>query len=104
MPTPPMPELSRYTPSRMMSGPLLAERGEPLQLDGLRIDPCVPHGCRDYTVTRLYRGAKYVIHVTNPEGVQHGIKELRLEGKTLKSSLIPVQAPGAEAHIEVIMG
>ena len=73
-------------------------------LDGLALDPCVPAGCRDYTVTRRFRGAVYHIHVRNPQGVQHGVKELKLNGKTLDGALIPPQASGTENTVELLMG
>jgi len=73
-------------------------------LDGLALDPCVPSGCRDYTVTRKFRGAAYEIHVSNPAGVQHGVKELRLNGKSVNGTLIPPQAPGTRNVVEVLMG
>ena len=73
-------------------------------LDGLEIDPCVPAGCRDYTVTRRYRGAEYEIHVSNPAGVEHGIKELRLNGEALPTNIVPVQAPGTRVKVEAVMG
>ena len=73
-------------------------------LDGLEIDPCVPVGCRDYTVTRRYRGAEYEIRVVNPAGVEHGIKELRLNGEALPTNIVPVQAPGTRVKVEAVMG
>ena len=73
-------------------------------LDGLEIEPCVPSGCRDYTVTRSFRGAEYEIRVHNPAGVQHGVKSLTLNGKPLEGNLIPPQAAGTKNTVEVMMG
>ena len=73
-------------------------------LDGLRIDPCVPSGCKGYTVTRCYRGACYEIEVKNPTGAEHGVRELRVDGEIIEGDLIPVRAPGETVKVEVLMG
>lgn len=52
-------------------------------LEGLLIDPSIPSAWDCYTVDRLYRGHKLTIRVENPEHVQHGVKELTLNGKPL---------------------
>ena len=67
-------------------------------LDGLRIDPCVPSGCKGFTLTRQYRGAVYEITVKNPDGAQHGVKELRVDGELFQGDLIPVRAPGNDGQ------
>lgn len=33
--------------------------------DGLKVDPCLPKDFKDVEVTRIYRGAKYNIHIIN---------------------------------------
>ena len=73
-------------------------------LDGLEIAPCVPSGCKDYTVTRAFRGAEYEIRVHNPAGVQHGVKEMRVNGAPFAGKVIPVQAPGTHVRVEILMG
>ena len=73
-------------------------------LDGLRIDPCVPTGCKGFTLTRQYRGAVYEITVKNPDGVQHGVREMRVDGEIFKDGLIPVKAPGTRVSVEIVMG
>ncbi len=73
-------------------------------LDGLEIDPCIPGRVKGYTVTRRFRGAVYHIRVENPGGAEHGVKELYLDGKRLDGSVIPVQSPGAEVSVRVVMG
>ena len=39
--------------------------------EGLRINPCIPSDLKQYTVTRKWRDAEYVITVKNPNGKQH---------------------------------
>ena len=38
--------------------------------EGLRINPCIPADLKEYTVTRRWRDAEYVITVQNPNGKQ----------------------------------
>ncbi len=81
--------------------------------DGLIIDPCIPSTWKSYQITRKFRGKKYVITVKNPDGVNKGVKELRVNGKLVKGNLIAAPAqknlsrPGAklpEVKVEVVLG
>jgi len=38
--------------------------------EGLRVNPCIPSDLKEYTVTRKWRDAEYVITVKNPNGKQ----------------------------------
>ena len=73
-------------------------------LDGLEIDPCVPAAVKGYRVRRLYRGVCYEIQVENPDGVQHGVKELWADGELLQGRLLPLRAPGETVRVRVVMG
>jgi N,N'-diacetylchitobiose phosphorylase len=44
------------------------------------------------------------IEVSNPSGVQKGVKKLTLNGKELTGSFIPAEALLAENQVEVQMG
>ena len=70
--------------------------------DGLRIDPCVPSGWREFSVTRRWRGAEYRIHVTNPDGVEKGVRRITLDGRDV--AYLPPLAPGSVGQVEVVMG
>ena len=73
-------------------------------LDGLEIDPCVPSGCKGYTVTRTYRGAKYEIHVQNPDGAQHGVRSMTVDGRAADGKLIPIAPAGSHVRVDVVLG
>ena len=73
-------------------------------LDGLEIDPCIPSWLAGYTVKRRFRGAAYVIAVSNPDGVQHGICELAVNGNVQQGRIIPPAAPGETVNVTVTMG
>ena len=74
------------------------------EYDGLRVDPCVPRNWRSFRIQRRFRGALYHIHVENPEGVEHGVKEVWYNGQRLESNLLPIAAPGSEVSVTVRMG
>ena len=73
-------------------------------LDGLRVDPCIPHTLTGYTVTRRFRGAEYRITVDNAAGVQHGVKAVTVDGKAICGNVLPLAAAGTEVTVQVTMG
>ena len=73
-------------------------------LDGLEIDPCIPASVPGFSVSRLYRGARYEITVENPDGVQHGIRELWVNGEKQPGCLIPIAPDGALVSVRAVMG
>ena len=72
------------------------------QFDELLIDPCVPADWKEFSMSRVWRGAKFNISVVNPDGVMKGVKELYLDGT--KVDKIPVQAEGSTHDVKVVMG
>lgn len=78
-------------------------------LKGLLVDPSIPSTWEQYTVDRIYRGCRLTIHVENPEHVQHGVKELRVNDKPLdltKGAYITesLLTNCDKAQVKVIMG
>jgi cellobiose phosphorylase len=74
------------------------------EYNGLRIDPCIPSAWKEFKVTRLFRGKHLIIKVSNPNGVQKGVKKLTLNGKELLGNFIPAGNLLAENQVEVLMG
>ena len=70
--------------------------------DELIIDPCIPANWKEFTVVRKWRGSTYTIHVTNPNGVEKGVKRITIDGK--ESGKIQPLPQGSKSRIEVIMG
>ena len=73
-------------------------------LDGLKVDPCIPHTLGGFTVTRRYRGATYHIAVDNTAAVQYGVKSVDVDGKPIEGSLLPLAPEGAVVEVQVTMG
>jgi N,N'-diacetylchitobiose phosphorylase len=71
--------------------------------DGLTVDPCVPADWKEFEITRQWRDATYKIKVSNPKGVEKGVKSIMVNGKMV-SGAIPPQAAGSVNEIVVEMG
>ena len=69
---------------------------------GLSVDPCVPSGFGGFTLTRKFRGATYHITVEN-SGVQKGVKELIVDGRTVAGNVIPFEEGKTEYNVTVKM-
>lgn len=73
---------------------------------GLFIDPSIPAEWKGYTVKRVYRGCELTIEVRNPDGVQHGVKSVTLDGEKICGNIIiPEMLTGkSRAAVTVKMG
>jgi cellobiose phosphorylase len=74
------------------------------EFDGLRVDPCIPSDWSEFKVTRIFRDATYEISITNPNGVQKGIKSVTVDGKAIEGNVLPVFEKGTMHMVEVVMG
>lgn len=74
------------------------------ELDGLRIDPCIPAGWGGFKAVRRFRNAVYTIQVKNPAGVCRGVVSLQVNGETLPGSLIPFGQFSGQVDVEVTLG
>ena len=72
--------------------------------DGLLIHPVIPAEWKSYAVNRKFRGARYRIEISNPSGVQSGIKKILLNGDALEGNLVPIRPAGSENLVQVEMG
>jgi cellobiose phosphorylase len=70
---------------------------------GLKIDPAVPPEWKQYSVRRRYRGAVYDITVRNPDGVGSGVKSIRVDGKPIEGTVLPIAKRGT-VKVDVVMG
>ena len=73
-------------------------------LDGIKVDPCIPHEWEGFSLTRVYRGATYVIDVKNPQHVQKGVACVEVDGEKIESQVLPVAPAASTVHVSVTMG
>ena len=72
--------------------------------DGLAIDPCIPSDWDEYTVTRVFRGVTYVIHVVNPSHVQKGVKSILVNQAMISGNVLPLFDAGTTQEVLVTLG
>jgi cellobiose phosphorylase len=70
--------------------------------DGLVIDPQIGPDVPSWTVTRVARGATYVISVTN-SGNPGARGRLAVDGVPVEGNLVPYAAAGAIVHVDVTL-
>ena len=51
-------------------------------------------------MSRIFRGKKLTLKVTNPSGKSKGIKNLKINGKTTEGNLVPIASLSDGAVIE----
>ena len=74
------------------------------ELDGLRIDPCIPSDWDGFSAARRFRGKLMRISVHNSDGICKGVVKMTVNGKEIQGNLIPVDLPGDEHQVEVWLG
>lgn len=73
------------------------------QYDGLLIDPCIPSDWKSFTVIRRFRGTTYEIKVSNRNGMMKGVKQIRIDGKSLSGNILPLIHTEKIVNVEVKM-
>jgi cellobiose phosphorylase len=73
------------------------------ELDGLRIDPCIPRSWPGFQVERQFRGKKLSISVENPKGLSKGVKRLKVDGKEIAGNLLPLSALRDGLRVQVVI-
>ncbi|MBI4354882.1 MAG: hypothetical protein HY597_00345 [Candidatus Omnitrophica bacterium] len=72
--------------------------------EGLRIDPSIPSTWKRCKITRPFRGATYEITILNPQGVQHGVASLRVDGQPIAGTVVRPHRDGRVHQVEVVLG
>ncbi len=71
------------------------------EFDHLTVDPCIPAEWDGFEVKRMWRGAEYLISVRNPDHVEKGVRELRVDGRV--ADRVPAFDGGVHT-VEAVMG
>ncbi|MFC1703492.1 GH36-type glycosyl hydrolase domain-containing protein [Candidatus Omnitrophota bacterium] len=72
--------------------------------NGLIVDPCIPSHWKKCFVKREFRGAVYEISIENPRGVQHGVREVVVDGKSIVGNLVEPFNDGKAHKVKVVLG
>ncbi|HWA88022.1 MAG TPA: N,N'-diacetylchitobiose phosphorylase [Opitutus sp.] len=74
------------------------------ELDGLRIDPCIPKAWPGFTVARVFRGKKLNIEVKNPAGLSKGVASLLIDRRRVPGNLAPLDGLKDGSKIIAVLG
>lgn len=77
--------------------------GAKATVDGIQITPCIPAEWKQFNLKRKFNNALYEIKISNPLGVQLGVKEIYVNGNKINGNLLPYKE-GENFTVEVIMG
>lgn len=70
----------------------------------LVINPSIPKVWGEYTIEYRYGKTYYTIHVKNPKGVSHGVRNILFDSVPQNSDGITLKDDGLNHYIEVILG
>lgn len=68
------------------------------EMEGLRINPCLPPSWKTCNITKEFRGCTYHIEYENQGAC---VKEIRVNGETIKGNILPLV--GGENYVKVIL-
>lgn len=74
------------------------------EVNGLRLDPCIPSYWQGFRAVRQFRGKRIEIEVKNPSGVCRGVVSCRLNGEEISGNLLPLESLQGNNLVEVILG
>jgi cellobiose phosphorylase len=74
------------------------------ELEGLRIDPCLPREWPGFTAVRKYRGKTVRIEVKNPSKLNRGVKSLTVDGQQITGNLIKPEQLRDGSTVTAVLG
>jgi cellobiose phosphorylase len=74
------------------------------ELDGLRIDPCIPPAWDGFTAERVFRGNRLHLTVHNPQHVSWGVVRLEVDGEAVQGSVVMVPDASGDHRVEAWLG
>jgi len=74
------------------------------EIEGLRINPCIPSSWEGFEAHRQFRGKSWHIFVHNPDNVSQGVVKFIVDGKPVEGNLAPSDLPGEDHQIDVWLG
>ncbi len=74
------------------------------EIEGLRVDPCIPKSWPGFSMRRLFRGRNLTIEVRNPNRLCRGVPRLSIDGRVVDGCVAPVDLLKDGSHIVAILG
>jgi cyclic beta-1,2-glucan synthetase len=72
--------------------------------DHVIIEPCIPKEWKRYAIRYRYGQATFEFEIENPDGVNRGVVEVRIDGKTQSGNMIELIDDNSLHRVKVIMG
>ena len=91
------------TASTVMVGTTEGILGLNPEADGIVIDPSIPSEWKNYTLRKVFRGKVLNVTVNNPNGSEHGVKSVTVNGAKIDGILIRDDILQAENEIVIEM-
>ncbi len=91
------------TASTVMVGTTEGILGLNPEADGIVIDPSIPSEWKSYTMRKVFRGKVLNVTVNNPNGSEHGVKSVTVNGTKIEGILIRDDILAAENDIVIEM-
>ncbi len=91
------------TASTVMVGTVEGILGLIPNAKGLVIDPSIPSEWKSFTIDKTFRGKHLHITVNNPNGAQHGVKCVTVNGQAVADNLISADILNGENEIIIEM-
>ena len=73
------------------------------KVDGIVINPAIPSEWKKFTITKNFRGKTLNIRVENPNGSEHGVKKVTVDGSPVDGILIPEKILRDKSEIVIEM-
>lgn len=74
------------------------------ELDGLRIDPCIPSDWPGFSLRRRFRDRTVHLLVRNPHGVSRGVQRLEVDGASIEGNFLPLERIEDDTRVVVTLG
>jgi cellobiose phosphorylase len=91
------------TASTMMVASVYGICGIKPTLDGIIIDPSIPSDWENLGITKSFRGKNLNIQIENPNKLEHGVKNININGKVIEGNEIPFNVLTAENDIKITL-
>jgi cyclic beta-1,2-glucan synthetase len=76
-----------------------------IRADKMHFNPCIPCEWRSYSLSYQHENTRYEIMIENPNGVEHGISLIELDGECqLNGNSIFLQDDGQVHQVRVVLG
>ena len=91
------------TASTVMVGTTEGILGLNPETKGIVIDPSIPSEWKEYTMDKTFRGKRLHVTVKNPNGSEHGVKSVTVNGEKIEGKLILDSILKAENEVVIEM-